>query len=121
MDEPDDRFRLVLKNGRREGILFKVRDIANGDGNIRVSFVDDSERKRLLPVLHKVLQKSVACVGCRLRIFTLLFCRIVYFVYLHHQHAVAIGHLLHLDVRACRSHLSVWYQRAKAHLLETSP
>ncbi|MGO9174971.1 MAG: phosphoadenosine phosphosulfate reductase family protein [Desulfobaccales bacterium] len=65
MDEPDDRFRLVLKNGRREGILFKVRDIANGAGNIRVSFVDDAERKRLLPVLHKVLQKSVACVGCQ--------------------------------------------------------
>ncbi len=34
-------------------------------GNIRVSFVDDAERKRLLPVLRTVLQKSVACVGCQ--------------------------------------------------------
>jgi len=65
VDEPDDRFRLVLKNERREGTLCKVRDIANGGGNIRVSFVDDAERKRLLPVLRKVLQKSVACVGCQ--------------------------------------------------------
>ena len=65
MDDPDDRFRLVLKNGRREGVLFKVRHIANGVGNVRVSFVDDAERKRLLLVLRKVLQKSVACVGCQ--------------------------------------------------------
>jgi ferredoxin len=65
MGEPDDRFRLVLQNGRREGILFKVRNIAKGVGYVRVSFADDAERKRLLPVLRKVLQKSVACVGCQ--------------------------------------------------------
>ena len=65
MDEPDDRFRLVLKNGGREGVSFKVRDSSNGAGNVRVSFVDNAVRKRLLPVLRKVLQKSVACVGCQ--------------------------------------------------------
>jgi 3'-phosphoadenosine 5'-phosphosulfate sulfotransferase (PAPS reductase)/FAD synthetase/ferredoxin len=65
LDEQDDRFRLVLNNGRREGILFKVRDTAKSVGYIRVSFADDAERKRLLPVLRKVLQKSVACVGCQ--------------------------------------------------------
>jgi phosphoadenosine phosphosulfate reductase len=65
MDEPEGRFRLVLKNGRSEGVSFKVCDSENGAGNIRVSFVDDEERKRLLPVLRTVLQKSVACVGCQ--------------------------------------------------------
>ena len=65
LDESDKRFRLVLKNGRREGISFKTSEIPNGVGNIRASFVDDAERKRLLFVLRKVLQKSVACVGCQ--------------------------------------------------------
>jgi len=64
-DESDDCFRLVLRDGRSEGISFKVCDSANGAGKIRVSFVDDAERKRLLPVLRTVLQKSVACVGCQ--------------------------------------------------------
>lgn len=64
-DESSDCFRLVLRNGRREGISFKVCDSTNGAANIRVSFVDDAERKRLLPVLRTVLQKSVACVGCQ--------------------------------------------------------
>ena len=58
MDAPDDCFRLVLKHGRSEGVSFKVWDSANGAGNISVSFVDDAERKRLLPVLRTVLQKS---------------------------------------------------------------
>ncbi len=64
-NEPNGYFRLVLKKGHREGILFKVRDTANGVGSIRFSFNDDSEKKLLLPVLRKVLQKSVACVGCQ--------------------------------------------------------
>jgi ferredoxin len=64
-DESDDCFRLVLRDGRSEGISFKVCDSANGAGKIGVSFVDDAERKRLLPVLRTVLQKSVACVGCQ--------------------------------------------------------
>ncbi len=65
MDEPKGHFRLVLRNGRSEGVSFRVCDSENGAGNIRVSFVDDSERKRLLPVLQTVLQKSVACVSCQ--------------------------------------------------------
>jgi len=64
-DESDDCFRLVLRDGRSEGVSFKVCDSTNGAGKIRVSFVDDAERKRLLPVLRTVLQKSVACVGCQ--------------------------------------------------------
>lgn len=65
MDEPEGRFRLVLKNGRSEGVSIKVFNASNGAGNIRVSFADDAERKRLLPVLRTVLQKSVACVSCQ--------------------------------------------------------
>ncbi|MHB8788483.1 MAG: phosphoadenosine phosphosulfate reductase domain-containing protein [Desulfobulbaceae bacterium] len=65
IDETEGRFRLVLKNGRSEDVLFKVFDATNSAGNIRFSFVDDAERKRLLPVLRTVLQKSVACVGCQ--------------------------------------------------------
>lgn len=64
-DESDDCFRLVLRDGRSEGISFKVCVSVNGAGKIRVSFLDDAERKRLLPVLRKVLHKSVACVGCQ--------------------------------------------------------
>jgi ferredoxin len=65
IDEPDDHFRLVINNGRSEGVSFKVGDSADGTGNIRVSFVDDAERKLLLPVFRTVLQKAVACVGCQ--------------------------------------------------------
>lgn len=65
MDGPEGCFRLVFKNGRSEGVSFKVFNAINGAGNIRFSFVDDIERKRLLPVLKTVLQKSVACVGCQ--------------------------------------------------------
>jgi 3'-phosphoadenosine 5'-phosphosulfate sulfotransferase (PAPS reductase)/FAD synthetase/ferredoxin len=65
MDEAEGCFRLVLKNGRSEGVLFKIYDATNGAGKIRFSFIDDAERKRLLPVLRTVLQKSVACVGCQ--------------------------------------------------------
>ena len=65
MDESDDCFRLVLKNGGSEGVSVSVCDSKNGAGNIRVSFVDDAERKRLLPGFATVLQKSVACVGCQ--------------------------------------------------------
>ena len=61
--EFDDCFRLVLKSGRSEGVSFKVCDSGNGDGNVRVSFLDDAERKRLMPVFRTVLQKSIACVG----------------------------------------------------------
>jgi len=61
--EFDDCFRLVLTNGRSEGISLKVCDSVNGAGHIRVSFEDDAERKRLLPVLRTVLQKSIACIG----------------------------------------------------------
>lgn len=64
-DEPEGCFRLVMKNGRSEGISFKIFNTTNGAVNIRFSFVDDIERKRLLPVLKTVLQKSVACVGCQ--------------------------------------------------------
>ncbi|MFH1739383.1 MAG: phosphoadenosine phosphosulfate reductase family protein, partial [bacterium] len=64
-DEPDDCFRLVLQDGRSKGVPFKVCDSANGARKIRVSFVDDAERKRLLPVLRTVLQKCVACVSCQ--------------------------------------------------------
>ncbi len=31
-DEPDDCFRLVLKDGRSEGVSFKVCDSTNGAG-----------------------------------------------------------------------------------------
>ncbi len=65
IDEPDGCFRFVLKNGRREDILLKIHDTENGAGTIRFSFNSDAEMKRLLPVLRKVLQKSVACVGCQ--------------------------------------------------------
>ena len=64
-DESNDFFRLVLRKGRSEGVTFKTCDSTNGAGHIRASFVDVSERKRLLPVLRTVLQKSVACVGCQ--------------------------------------------------------
>lgn len=64
-DEPEGRCQLVLEKGRSEGVSFKVFNAANGAWNIRFSFVDDAERKRLLPVLRTVLQKSVACVGCQ--------------------------------------------------------
>ena len=60
-----DCFRLVLKNGRSEGVLFKAFESTNGTGNVRVSFVDNAERKRLLPSLRAILHKSVACVGCQ--------------------------------------------------------
>jgi 3'-phosphoadenosine 5'-phosphosulfate sulfotransferase (PAPS reductase)/FAD synthetase/ferredoxin len=65
MNEPEGRFQLVLKNGRSEGVSFKVCDATNGAGKVRFSFIDDAERKRLLPVLRTALQKSVACVGCQ--------------------------------------------------------
>lgn len=65
MAEPNDHFRLVLKNGQSGGVSFKVHNSANGTGNIRGSFVDDAERKRLLPVMRTVLQKSVACISCQ--------------------------------------------------------
>lgn len=65
IDETDDHFRLVLKNGRREGVSFKVYASANGAVNIRFLFVSNAEKKLLLPVLRKVMQKSVACVGCQ--------------------------------------------------------
>lgn len=64
-DESDDCSRMVLRNGRSGDISFKVCVSANGVGKIKVSFMDDTERKRLLPVLRKVFQKSVACVGCQ--------------------------------------------------------
>jgi hypothetical protein len=64
-DETDDSYRLVLKHGRSEGVSFKVSDSKSGAGKIKVSFVDDAERKQLLPILRTVLQKSVACVGCQ--------------------------------------------------------
>lgn len=64
-DESDACFRLVLRDERSEGVLFTVCDSTNGAGKIRLSFVDDAGRKRLLPVLRTVLQKSVACVGCQ--------------------------------------------------------
>ncbi len=64
-DENDKCFRLVLKDGISEDVSFKVCDSTNGTGKIRVSFVEDEERKRLMPVLRTVLQKSVACVGCQ--------------------------------------------------------
>lgn len=63
--ESVDCFRLALKGGRSEGVSFEVCGSTNGTGKIRVSFVDDAERKLLLPVLRTVLQKSVACVGCQ--------------------------------------------------------
>jgi 3'-phosphoadenosine 5'-phosphosulfate sulfotransferase (PAPS reductase)/FAD synthetase/ferredoxin len=63
--EPDNRYRLVVKNGRREGVSFKIHDHEKSVGNIRVSFVDNAERKLLLPALRKIIQKSVACVGCQ--------------------------------------------------------
>jgi len=53
IDDLKGGFRLVLKNGRSEGVSFKVCDAINGAGNIRFSFVDDAERKRLLPVLRR--------------------------------------------------------------------
>lgn len=61
--ESDDSYRLVVKHGRNDGLLIKVNESANDVGTIRVSFVDDAERKRFLPVLRTILQKSVACVG----------------------------------------------------------
>jgi len=64
-DDIADHYRLVLKNGRSEGISFKTFNSENGVGNIRFSFVEDEERKHLLPILRKVLQKSIACVGCQ--------------------------------------------------------
>ena len=64
-DESEHRFRLVLMNGRSQGVSFKTSDVTNGAGNIRVSFADETERRRLLPVMRTVLQKSVACVGCQ--------------------------------------------------------
>ena len=64
-DESDDCFRLVLRDGCSEGVSFEVCDSTNGARKIKISFVDDAERKRLLPVLRTVLQKSVACVGCQ--------------------------------------------------------
>ena len=63
-DESDDHFRLVFKNGRREGVSFKIVGSTKGARNISFSFADDAERKLLLPLLRTVLQKSVACVGC---------------------------------------------------------
>lgn len=64
-DESDGCFRLALRDGRSEGALFKIFDSTNDTGKIRISFVDDAERKRLMPVLRTTLQKSVACVGCQ--------------------------------------------------------
>lgn len=60
-DESDDCFRLVLKHSPTESVLFKLV----GTRKIKVSFTDDAERKRLLPVLRTVLQKCVACIGCQ--------------------------------------------------------
>ncbi len=62
-DESADRFRLVLRNGLSEGLSFKAYESSNSVEGIRVSFRDDTERKRLLPVLRTVLQKAVACIG----------------------------------------------------------
>ncbi len=64
-DESEGRFRLVLKNGRSEGVSFKIGESTNDVGKIGVLFADDAERKRVLPVLRTVLQKSVACVACQ--------------------------------------------------------
>lgn len=58
-------FQLVLKNGRSEGVPFKVWVTAKGATHLKFSFADDTERKQLLPVLRKVLQKSIACIGCQ--------------------------------------------------------
>ena len=65
IDDPDGYFRLMLKNGRSEEIMLKIHEIENGAGTISFSFNSDAEMKQLLPILRKVLQKSVACVGCQ--------------------------------------------------------
>ena len=65
INETDGSHRLVLKHGLSEGLLVQIGESGNGAGNVRVLIMDDAERKRLLPALRTVSQKSVACVGCQ--------------------------------------------------------
>jgi 3'-phosphoadenosine 5'-phosphosulfate sulfotransferase (PAPS reductase)/FAD synthetase/ferredoxin len=64
-EKPDNHHRLVLKNGLNESVTIKIFQSENGAGNIWVSFIDGTEKKRLLPAIRTVLYKSIACVGCQ--------------------------------------------------------
>jgi len=64
-DESKTNLQLILKNGQKECVLLNLYENRNDMGKITVSFADDTARKQLLPIFRKIIQKSVACVGCQ--------------------------------------------------------